>query len=199
MSSYQLVPMSSLVSVARSASQTGKAAGVTISQRTGVGLCSVVARKGAEREVALRVGQSFGIELPRSPRYIAAASNAVCWAGPSQWLFMREDVDTESLVPHLRLVLAGVASVMDQSGGRTIVRITGQRARDALAKGVGIDLHPSVFGPGDVAITEVSHLGVHFWQIDETPSYDFAMFRSFAVSFWEWIVDAADEFGVATL
>ena len=77
------------------------------------------------------------------------------------------------------------------------MRISGPRARDALAKGVHIDLHPSAFLPGDAAVTAVAYIGVHFWQVDAAPTYEFAMFRSFAVSFGEWLVDAAAEFGVA--
>ena len=69
---------------------------------------------------------------------------------------------------------------MDQSDGRTIVRISGASARDALAKGAFVDLHQSAFRPGDAAITTIGHIGVHFWQIDEVPTYECAMFRSFA-------------------
>jgi sarcosine oxidase subunit gamma len=75
--------------------------------------------------------------------------------------------------------------------------VSGPRARDALAKGVHIDLHPRVFTPGDAAITAVAYINVHFWQIDEMPTYDLAMFRSFAVAFSEWLTVAAAEFGVS--
>lgn len=121
---------------------------------------------------------------------------AFAWAGRSQWLVLREG-PSRLFELQLRSSLADVASVTDQSDGRTIVRISGPRARDTLAKGVHIDLHPSVFRPGDTAISIVSNIGVQFWQIDPAPTYEFAMFRSFAVSFWEWLVDAAAEFGVS--
>jgi methylglutamate dehydrogenase subunit D len=41
-----------------------------------------------------------------------------------------------------------------------------------------------------------AHIGVHFWQLDAAPTYDFAVFRSFAASFCEWLLDASAEFGV---
>jgi sarcosine oxidase subunit gamma len=96
----------------------------------------------------------------------------------------------------LRTTLAGLAAVCGQSDGRTIVRVAGLRARDALAKGVPIDLHPGAFKPGDAAVTSVAHIGVHFWQIDALPSYEFCVFRSFASSFWQWLAEASAEFGV---
>ena len=46
-------------------------------------------------------------------------------------------------------------------------------------------------------MTAVAYVGVHFWQIDAVPTYEFAILRSFAIAFWEWILDAAAEFGVA--
>jgi len=97
----------------------------------------------------------------------------------------------------LRSSLGEAVYVIDQSDSRTIVRIRGPRARDALAKGVHIDLHPRAFQPRDVAMTAVAHVGVHFWQVDAAPTYEFVVFRSFAVAFWEWLVNAAAEFGVA--
>jgi sarcosine oxidase subunit gamma len=58
-----------------------------------------------------------------------------------------------------------------------------------------VDLHPSVFRAGDAAITAVAHVGVHFWQLDDVPTYEFTMFRSFAIAFCEWLAEASAEFG----
>jgi methylglutamate dehydrogenase subunit D len=198
--SYTLTPDSSLAPFAVPTSPTaGSALGVTISERRGIALCSVLARSGAEAQLADRVRDSCGVSLPREPRYTATTPVAFAWAGPSQWLALGAGIDGGNFELQLRAALAGVASVVDQSDGRTLVRIGGPRARDALAKGVHIDLHPSAFRPGDAAATTVAYIGVHFWQIDSAPTYEFAMFRSFAVAFWEWISDAAAEFGIAVV
>jgi methylglutamate dehydrogenase subunit D len=172
-------------------------AGVTLRVRTDVSICNVLARKGADNKLADRVSQKFGINLPRSARYVGSSPIAFVWAGPSQWLALGDSGDARMLEQQLRLRLSGLASVTDQSDGRTIIRISGPYARATLAKGVLIDLHSGVFRPGDTAITTVGYIGVHFWQIDEVPTYEFATFRSFAVAFWEWVTDAAAEFEVA--
>ncbi len=95
----------------------------------------------------------------------------------------------------LRATFGNLASVCDQSDGRTVIRVGGERARDVLAKGVPIDLHPRAFRVGDAAVTSVAHISVQFWQVDETPTYEFIVSRSFAVGFWEWLTDSAAEFG----
>jgi methylglutamate dehydrogenase subunit D len=91
---------------------------------------------------------------------------------------------------------ADVASVVNQSDGRCVMRVGGSRARDALAKGVPIDLDAGVFGPGDAALTLAGHINVHMWQIDNAPTYEFAVFRSFAVSFCQWLLDTSSCYGV---
>ena len=72
---------------------------------------------------------------------------------------------------------------MNQSDGRCIFRIGGPSAREVLAQGLPIDIDPRVFGPGDTALTLAGHINVHFWQVDLSPVYEFAVPRSFAASF----------------
>ena len=79
--------------------------------------------------------------------------------------------------------LKGLASISDQSGGRTVLRVKGARAREVLAKGLPIDLHPSVFGSGSAATSTISLMGVQLWQVDDAPTYDLAIFRSVSASF----------------
>jgi heterotetrameric sarcosine oxidase gamma subunit len=170
-------------------------AGVTISLRDDLALASVMVRKGQQDALARRVRDAFGMDLPTSPKRVAAGPLALAWAGPGQWLAMAAG-EGHALAPRLQRELAALASVTDQSDGRTVVRIAGPKAREALAKGVLIDLHPRAFGPGDTAVTSVAHVGAHFWQLDAVPSYEFAVFRSFAGAFWHWLIDSAAEFGV---
>ena len=91
---------------------------------------------------------------------------------------------------------AGLASVVDQSHGRTLLRVTGPHVRDALAKGVAVDLHPRAFKTGDAAATLVSHIPVQLWQIDDRPTYEFAVARSLAQSFWHWLEASAAQYGL---
>jgi len=109
---------------------------------------------------------------------------------------MAEGTDGAAFEARLRAALAGLASVSDQSDGRVVVRVGGPRARDTLAKGLPIDLHPRAFKPGDAAVSVVAHIAVHLWQIDPAPTYELAVPRSFAASFCDWLAAAAAEFRV---
>jgi sarcosine oxidase subunit gamma len=170
--------------------------GVTLSEHSGLALASVMARKGKSLELAARVKERFAIDLPMTPRRAADGPVHFIWAGPGRWLAAAPDQSPATFESDLRGALLGLASVTSQSDGRSIIRVSGPKAREALAKGVPLDLDPRAFGPGDTAMTVVAHINVHLWQCDTAPTYDFAVFRSFAGSFCEWLLDAAAEFGV---
>jgi methylglutamate dehydrogenase subunit D len=171
-------------------------AGVTLAVRSGPALAAVSVRRNQTDALAGRVREVFGLRLVHVPRCVIAGPIAFVWAGPGQWLAMGDGEDGPKFEQRLRATLTNLASVNDQSDCRTIFRVGGRRARDALAKGVAIDLHPSVFGAGDAAVTTVAHIGAHFWQVDETPIYEFIISRSFAAAFCDWLLASAAEFGV---
>jgi len=173
------------------------APGVVIAERADVAICSVLARRGAADRLAAAVQSAFACELPLTPRYAGNGTVAFAWAGPGQWLALGERMTGPASAQQLRAALGDAASVIDQSHGRTLIRVGGPRAREALAKGVLIDLHPAAFGPGSTASTVISHTGVHFWQVDAAPTYELSVASSFALSFLQWLTGAADEFGVA--
>jgi methylglutamate dehydrogenase subunit D len=174
-------------------------AGVTLALRSGAALAAVNVRRNQADALAGRVREVFGLQLAHIPRCVIAGPIAFVWAGPGQWLAIGDSEDGTTFERRLRATLGNLASVNDQSDGRTIFRIGGKRVRDALAKGVPIDLHPSVFGAGDAAVTTVAHIGAHFWQVDETPTYEFIVPRSFSAAFCHWLLASAAEFGVVVV
>jgi heterotetrameric sarcosine oxidase gamma subunit len=171
--------------------------GITITPRTGLALANVIVRAGKTDDLTQRVQETYGLSLPATPQRVEANTIGFAWAGPGQWLAMTESTDGHAFVQMLRRELDGLASVIDQSDGRAILRIGGRKARETFAKSIPLDLDPSVFHAGDVALTVAGHINVHLWQIDDTPTYEVAVFRSFVVAFCEALKQAAAEFGVA--
>lgn len=171
--------------------------GVRLSLRRQLGLACVMARKGQRDQLSRTVREAFGLTLPMSPARVTAGSVAFVWAGPDHWLAVADDEDAMTFEARLRSALASCASICGQSDGRAVVRISGPKARDALAKGVPIDLHPREFGPGQAAVTIAGHIGIHLWQIDAVPTYDIAVFRSFAPALWQWLIESSEELGLA--
>lgn len=135
-------------------------------ERTGLSLATVMARKAVD--AANIVAALEDVEL-RS-------------IGPGSWLAV-----SEYSLDGLSDRLCGLASVSDQSGGYVIYRFAGPDARRLLQRGAFIDLHPDSFGPSSVAVTAIAHMGMILWQVNDTPTYDVAIFRSHAASFHHWV------------
>lgn len=176
--------------------KTTETPGVAIEERTGFGLASILARNGQRDALADLFRDSFGVDLPVEPKVAGDANMTVVWAGPEQWLAIAAEVTPGGIETELRGIVGATASIADQSDGRLFLRLSGPRIRDALAKGLPIDLHDSVFKPGDAAVTSAAHVGVHIWPVDDAPTYNIVVFRAFARSFCEWLVDSAAEYGV---
>jgi heterotetrameric sarcosine oxidase gamma subunit len=170
-------------------------AGVTISERIGLGLATVAARKGQARSLQDRVREAYGVDLPQTSRVVVGRDVSFVGYGPGQWLAVSETLASEALARDLAERLKGLASISDQSSGRTVIRVSGPRARDVLAKGLPIDLDPRAFPLGSAATSTISLMGVQLWQADDTRSYDIAVFRSLSESFWRWLAASAAEFG----
>jgi sarcosine oxidase subunit gamma len=169
--------------------------GVIAREVRGFGLALVTARLGRRAAVVEAARLAFGVEPPQGPRWVAGGGIMLIGCGPDQWLAYRAAAPAEGM-ERLLAPLTAHAAVVDQSHGRTILRVTGEKVREALAKGVTVDLHPRVFKPGDAAATLVSHLPVQLWQLDEAPTYEFAVARSLVLAFWHWLEAAAAEFGL---
>jgi methylglutamate dehydrogenase subunit D len=168
---------------------------VVITELAGLGLATVACRKGQAAALSAAVGKAYSVDLPASSRVAQGAAVRFIGYGPGQWLAVSEALANEALASELAAKLQGLASVSDQSGGRTVLRVSGNRARDVLAKGLPLDLDPRAFPLGSAATSAISHIGLQLWQADDTRSYDIAIFRSLSESFWRWLTASAAEFG----
>jgi sarcosine oxidase subunit gamma len=126
---------------------------------------------------------------------VSKSGFALIGTAPGQWLAIAESKEARALPAMLGVALKGLATVVDLSDGKAVLRISGPRARDTLAKGCSLDLNALVFKPGSAGTTPVALIDCVIWQVDETPTYDLAVPTSFAESFWSWLTSSAAEYG----
>jgi sarcosine oxidase subunit gamma len=125
-----------------------------------------------------------GIALP-PPRRAGEGDVTALWIGPRRWLLVaREGTGL------LQRADAEAGVFVDQSEGRTVLRLSGAPARDVLAKGTGIDLDASAFGAGNCAATLLAHVGVVLHAVN-AETFDLYVPRSYARYVWEWLHEAA--------
>lgn len=170
-------------------------AGVTIAERANLGLATLEVRKGQEDGLNTSVRETYGVDLPDGATVAKGKDVYFIGTGPGQWFAVSEAFQNEALAEALAKRLKGQASISDQSSGRAVLRVSGPRVRDVLAKGLAVDLDPRVFGPGSAVTSTISHMGVLVWRAGAAEEYDIALFRSVAESFCRWLTVSAAAYG----
>ena len=135
----------------------------------------------------------LGCSLPRTPNtfQVAAAADNVLWLGPDEWLILAPEGREPALAQALRQAAGdGFAAVVELGSGQTVIELTGARAREVIAKGCPLDLHPRAFGPGRCAQSRLARTLVTLAQLDDAPTFELIVRRSFADYLWQWLLDA---------
>ncbi len=138
----------------------------------------------------------LGFDLPAVPnRFVAAGGVTALWLGPDEWLLVGDTTANSDLEGRLRAALQGKdAAVTEVSAARAVIELTGPKAREVLAKGCALDLHPRAFGPGQCAQTLLAKAEILIQQTGEAPAYRIFVRPSFAAYLVAWLMDAMREY-----
>ena len=126
--------------------------GVVIEERTDFAFASVICKREKHFALINAVNTAFGIVLPDGPRRVSRGYVTFAGVGRDQWIASAGGADAAGFAARVRARIGPFAAVSDQSDARLVLRVSGSRVRDVLAKGVPIDLHPKAFKPGDVEV-----------------------------------------------
>ncbi|WP_295847251.1 sarcosine oxidase subunit gamma family protein [Tardiphaga sp.] len=174
----------------------GRGRGVVARERSGLAIATVMARKGQTAALMAAVKAQFDITLPSGPHGSGHDLLSFLGTGPGRWL-VTHDARTPRFIDDLSIQLDGLASVVDQSDSYGVLRLSGPALLEVLAKGVAIDLAAPSFPAGSVAVTQIAHIGVTLWKVDEVPTIHIAVARSYAGSFLHWLEASAAAVGLA--
>jgi heterotetrameric sarcosine oxidase gamma subunit len=170
------------------------ATGVVIEERTDLAFASTICKREKHFALFNAINTSFGIALPDGPRRVTRGHVTFAGTGPDQWIASADGPDAAGFAARVRARIGPFAAVSDQSDARLVLRVSGPRVREVLAKGVPVDLHPQAFKPGDIACTVVGYINTQIDMLDDV-TYQLAAPRSMAGSFWSWLTASAAEFG----
>lgn len=135
----------------------------------------------------------LGLRLPEGQTFDVGDGRLCGRIAPGRYLVLSEDAiaDVQAAVP------GAVGAVADLSHARAGVRIAGASVEALMAKAAAIDFSAAAFPPGRLAQTSVHHMGcLVLRRADDV--FDLHVPTSFAVSFADWLTDAAREFGWTT-
>ena len=174
----------------------GDGAGIIIAERRQLAMVQVAALSGSSVPVRAALGAAFRLTVTAEPNQTAQKDGVtILWIGPDRWLVVESERSGPGLGTRLAEVLASTpATLIDLSHGRTVLRVAGRSSGDLLAKGCGIDIHPRAFPVGRCAQSLLGQVGVLVHAVDEAPSFDLYVARSYALTVWEWVTDSTAEY-----
>lgn len=138
----------------------------------------------------------LGVTFPITP--LTSNENgaySIQWVSPDEWLIIVPGDEVFDIELRLREKLSGHYSLVNGSGGLTVIALSGNNVIDLLKKCSPIDFHLSNFPIGKAVSTVfaksnaiIRRKGIH--------QFELVIRRSFADYIWSWILDASQEFGL---
>lgn len=170
--------------------------GIQLAERRGLAIIHL-AGPGEDEAFRAAVKGCLGCAAPLIPNATATSGDRrLLWLAPTRWLVVSTGDGPADLLSGLTAALVGLpAAVTDVSSGRTVIRIMGRDSRNLLAKGCPLDFHSSRFKLGGCAQSVLGSINVLLHSTGTGPAIDLYCARGFALSMWEWLTDAALEFG----
>ena len=142
------------------------------------------------------VQQTLGQSLPVVPNTFTAQEHTIYWLGPDEWLLATAPGKEKELTVQLEKSLAGQCySLVDVTGGQVLLRLGGNQAREVLAKGCTLDLHPRAFEVGRCAETTLAKTSMLIALMDGAPTFDIIVRRSFAEYAARWLWHSSKSLG----
>ena len=156
-------------------------------------LAKVLVLASTDGEVARALGVPFG----RAAR--DEHGTLVVGSGPGEWLLLAPPGASAEVAGRVKEVSdGGLVSVFDATSGRALMRLTGAKTVDLLAKVCGIDLSEEVT-PDDAAFrSSVAKLVTVVVRDDRDGEWFFLLHceRSSGQYLFDALIDAGDEFGI---
>ncbi len=159
-----------------------------------VGLVGVRAELSAHA-VRLALEEESGLPLPgvRQAALREDDRTGWYWMATDELLLRIPPDHAAPAVEALEAALSGMhCLVVDLSDSRAFFRIAGPLAREVLAKGAPVDLHPAAFLRGMFRRTHIAGVAVAFSLVAEDPDvFELFCARSYARYMRDWLVNAA--------
>ena len=154
--------------------------GVQLEVRPDYGYLNLRGNPGDEQFLQA-VQATLGQPLPTIANTFTVGEDTIYWLGPDEWLLATGPGKESGIAEHLGKSLSGQCySLVDVTGDQVLLRLGGSHAREVLAKGCTLDLHPRAFKAGQCAQTTLAKTSMLIALIDDAPTFDIIVRRSFA-------------------
>ncbi len=142
------------------------------------------------------VERVLGMALPLKPlTSVEKGSYSIRWMSPDEWLILVPGLEAFDIESKFRDEMAGHYSLVNSSGGSTVLELSGANVIDMLKKCTPIDFHAKEFPVGKVVSTIFAKSTAIIRRTGES-KFELVIRRSFADYVWLWIQDSSREYGL---
>ena len=177
---------------------------------SGDGLASLAERKfigkliirGDAEHIGPPMEAAIRVALPTAPCTSAVAGELTAlWLGPSEWMLLTPENDESAIAEKAVSALNGIHhQLADVTDYYTMIRLSGEKAREMLMKLTTLDMHPASFPPGMVKASIFGRvpatLHIPAMPAGEAENFDLFIRRSHADYLWCLLALAGYEYGL---
>lgn len=145
-----------------------------------------------------RITSQVGVRVPVDCLTATTLEDATVFrVGPTRLWFVCAGDSGRRLCDLIATFDARDAVVTEIGHSRTVIRVSGPEARTLLNRGLPIDLDGDAFPEHVFAQSVIHHVPVlvHRLPSGDEPAFDLYLPREYAVTFWEWLTEAAAPLG----
>ncbi|WP_170472877.1 sarcosine oxidase subunit gamma [Ruegeria arenilitoris] len=157
------------------------------------GLQGMITVRGnlSDKVLAKAVKDATGQKVPGQREAFVEGDTGVCWMSPDELLVLVPYAELNAKLAAMTDALSGVhALAVNVSDARAVFRVSGNSAREVLAKLAPVDLSPEAFQPGQIRRSRLAQVAAAFW-MDDTDTFRVVCFRSAAEYVFELLKVAA--------
>ncbi len=145
-------------------------------------IVSMATPKGGNYALQSQLKREYELDMPRIGQWLSSAVDQTQFVRLQEDLcFVVFDYSSDRAVEKFAEKITD-AYLSDQSDNWVMLRLSGVKSCDSLARICPIDLHPAVFRPGSVARTQMEHISAIIICEAEN-EYTLMALRSYAESF----------------
>ncbi|KAE9631529.1 sarcosine oxidase subunit gamma [Parasedimentitalea maritima] len=146
------------------------------------GLAGMITLRGDLSSAKLKdaVKSATGAAMPVSGKVELSEDGGLCWMSPDELLVLVRYEEVEAKLAEINAGLKGEhALAANVSDARAVFRVSGEGAREVLAKLCPVDMSVDAFVPGQFRRTRMAQVAAAFW-LDHDETFHIVCFRSVA-------------------
>ena len=146
-----------------------------------MGLHGMITIRGDLKSAGIKkAAAEIGPDVPGQREVKMAGGNALAWMSPDELLAVVAYDDVDAKIAAIDKALKGKHYLaVNVSDARAVFRVSGNGAREVIAKLSPVDMSPVAFGPGQIRRTRMAQVPAAFW-MEEDGSVTIICFRSVA-------------------